>query len=86
MHFLGHPVYQRCLSDLFRMRFSRGTHFHVLTMLSRLAGSDQEQDRESTSNQETFTLIMKVCEVELLIRPTEGLVSPQKNLIDKHFL
>ena len=51
-------------------------------MLSWLAGSDRdpdrEQDKESKSIQDTFTLIMKVCEVEFLITPVEGLVCPSE--------
>ena len=44
------------------------------TMLSLLAGSDREQDKESTFIQDTFALTMKLREVELLITPTNGLV------------
>ena len=52
-------------------------------MLSWLAGSDpdqdREQDKESTSIQDTFILTMKVCEVELLITPGQS-VSNEKSL------
>ena len=60
------------------MKFLKGTHFPVFTMLSRQTGSDREQDKESTSIQGTFTLTMKVCEVELLITPTKSLVCPSE--------
>ena len=43
-------------------------------MPSLLAGSDREQDKESTSVQDTFTLTNTVYEVALLITPTNGLV------------
>ena len=47
-------------------------------MLSRLAGPDQDQDQESTSVQDTFIFTMNVCQVELLIRSTKGLVCPSE--------
>ena len=45
------------------------------TMLSRLAGPDLKSLHLSG---DTFTLTMKVCEVELLIRSTKGLVCPSE--------
>ena len=47
-------------------------------MLSRLAGPDRDQDQESTSVQDIFTFATSVCDVEVLIRSTKGLVCPSE--------